>query len=212
MARAWPPIKPFSSIGSFLAITEFSATLCAWPARSVHATSTLIHFCGSVAAAAVTPSLFVTAQLRVNVVLVVESSGDAQLGQIVSLAVLVTMFVLYVKVPVLRPSKERRSSIFNWARRTASLRCLATSELRVIVICMPARASMPNDITTSAISASISVKPACAAGRWIRGCFMMEFRSGGRTRAQRSFRLSRQLPGTRTMVPKSSVGLNRSAR
>ena len=68
-------------------------TCCAWFVRSVQVTSTLIHLCASVAVAAVTPSLRVTAQLRVNVVFVLASSGAAQVGQIVSLAMLETTFV-----------------------------------------------------------------------------------------------------------------------
>ena len=88
----------------------------------------------------------------------------------------------------------RHDSIASSAMRTASERCLATSEFSRSVDCSPTMAIMPKAITAIATMASTSETPRCAA-RPAR-CHL--------ERARPAHGKSLQLPGTRTIEPVAS--------
>ena len=133
--------KPGSS-GLVLEITDDSVKVCVSPDRSAHVTTTLT----ARMASAIVP---LSAGVLVNVALVPLDTDSTAVGSASQLM-----------VPPVMASNERMRSMRSSAIRVASVRCLDTSALRDKVICMPDRASIPNAMTSSAISASISVNPA----------------------------------------------------
>ena len=86
--------------------------------------------------------------------------------------------------------KARKFSMSSSAMRTASDRCLATSELTRSLACSAAMPTMPSAITSMAIRASISDTPRCrdAVAR-VGACVDMGITVQGLK--------SRQLPGMR---------------